>query len=65
VVTGGGSGIGRAIAAAFAGEGTHVAILGRYEEKLRNAAAQMGPNVAPFKPTSVAGQTSSPPWMPS
>ena len=48
MVTGGGSGIGRAIAAAFAGEGTHVAILGRYEEKLRNAAAQMGPNVAPF-----------------
>ena len=40
VVTGGGSGIGLAVAKAFAGEGCRVVICGRDEEKLRRAAAE-------------------------
>src|SRR5688572_26837102 len=39
VVTGGGTGIGLGIARALAGEGCRVAIAGRREEKLREAAA--------------------------
>jgi NAD(P)-dependent dehydrogenase (short-subunit alcohol dehydrogenase family) len=40
LVTGGGSGIGLGIALALAGEGCRVAIAGRSEQTLRNAAAQ-------------------------
>jgi NADP-dependent 3-hydroxy acid dehydrogenase YdfG len=40
VVTGGATGIGWGIAAALAAEGCHVAIAGRREDKLREAAAQ-------------------------
>ncbi len=39
LVTGGATGIGQAIAVAFAREGCHVAIAGRREDKLREAAA--------------------------
>jgi NAD(P)-dependent dehydrogenase (short-subunit alcohol dehydrogenase family) len=39
LITGGATGIGRAIAAAFAAEGCRVAIAGRREDKLREAAA--------------------------
>lgn len=39
LITGGATGIGRAIAVAFAGEGCEVAIAGRREDKLREAAA--------------------------
>jgi NADP-dependent 3-hydroxy acid dehydrogenase YdfG len=39
VITGGATGIGQAIAIAFAKEGCHVAISGRRQEKLREAAA--------------------------
>jgi NAD(P)-dependent dehydrogenase (short-subunit alcohol dehydrogenase family) len=39
VITGGATGIGQAIALAFAGEGCRVAIAGRREDKLRAAAA--------------------------
>ena len=39
VVTGGGTGIGLGVARAFAAEGCRVAIAGRREEKLREAAA--------------------------
>ena len=39
VITGGATGIGQAIAVAFATEGCQVAIAGRREDKLRQAAA--------------------------
>jgi NAD(P)-dependent dehydrogenase (short-subunit alcohol dehydrogenase family) len=39
LITGGATGIGRAIAVAFAGEGCRVAVAGRREDKLREAAA--------------------------
>src|SRR4029077_6154222 len=42
LVTGGGSGIGLAVARAFLQEGARVAITGRDEDKLRRAAAALG-----------------------
>ena len=43
VVTGGSSGIGRAIAEAFAGAGDQVVIIGRGEDALRAAVEAIGP----------------------
>lgn len=45
VVTGGGTGIGQAIAKAFAEHGDNVVITGRRKDVLEEAAAQLGPNV--------------------
>ncbi len=46
VITGGGSGIGRATAQALLQEQTQVVILGRNEERLRATASALGPQVA-------------------
>lgn len=45
VVTGGGTGIGRAVAEAFAEAGDQVVITGRREDVLAATAARLGPNV--------------------
>ena len=42
VITGGGTGIGQAIASVFVGEGARVVITGRREDKLREVANQLG-----------------------
>jgi 3-oxoacyl-[acyl-carrier protein] reductase len=42
VVTGGGTGIGLAVAEKFAGDGDQVTITGRREQVLRDAAARLG-----------------------
>ncbi|MGV9266743.1 SDR family NAD(P)-dependent oxidoreductase [Kitasatospora sp. NPDC003701] len=48
VVSGGGTGIGRAVAAELAGRGYRVAILGRRAEVLAGAAAEIGAGVVPI-----------------
>ena len=44
VITGGGTGIGRAMAETFAGHGDHVVIIGRHEDTLRKTADTIGSN---------------------
>ncbi len=43
LITGGGSGIGLACAAAFVADGARVTLVGRTEDKLKSAAASLGP----------------------
>ncbi|MGH3540725.1 MAG: SDR family NAD(P)-dependent oxidoreductase, partial [Pseudonocardiaceae bacterium] len=45
IVTGGGTGIGKAVATSFAADGDTVLILGRRPEPLHRAAAELGPAV--------------------
>ena len=61
VVTGGGSGIGAAIALAFAADGAEVMIAGRSEEKLRGVVEEAGHGVMIPYPCDVAdrGQAAS------
>ena len=47
IITGGGSGIGKAIAHAFVCEGAQVVISGRDQQKLQSAAKEIGPNSVP------------------
>ncbi|GAA2391613.1 SDR family oxidoreductase [Nonomuraea africana] len=52
VVTGGGTGIGYAIAAAFAAQGDKVTITGRREQVLKDAAERLGASYAVFNAAS-------------
>ncbi|HUR07368.1 MAG TPA: SDR family oxidoreductase [Nonomuraea sp.] len=54
VVTGGGTGIGYAIAAMFASAGDRVTITGRREQVLKDAAARLGAAYLPFDAASPA-----------
>ena len=46
VVTGGATGIGKAVAASFARDGDHVVIVGRREDALRRTAEELGPGAS-------------------
>jgi NADP-dependent 3-hydroxy acid dehydrogenase YdfG len=50
VVTGGGSGVGRAVALALVQQGWRVAIIGRREDTLRETAARSGPHASRLSP---------------
>ncbi|MEV0350441.1 SDR family oxidoreductase [Nonomuraea sp. NPDC050680] len=54
VVTGGGTGIGYAVAAAFAAAGDRVTITGRREHVLKEAASRLGADFLPFDAASPA-----------
>jgi NAD(P)-dependent dehydrogenase (short-subunit alcohol dehydrogenase family) len=60
VVTGGGTGIGAAIARALAAEGARVSLVGRRREKLEEAAASCSPATAGVQSTAATGPRPSP-----
>ncbi|SEG99454.1 3-oxoacyl-[acyl-carrier protein] reductase [Nonomuraea solani] len=64
VVTGGGTGIGYAIAEAFVSLGDHVTITGRREQVLKEAAARLGASCVPFNAASPVAVNEALPHLP-
>ncbi|WDV31743.1 SDR family NAD(P)-dependent oxidoreductase [Streptomyces sp. AD16] len=65
LVTGGGSGLGRAITRALLADGARVVITGRHADNLKRTAAELGPDVLPRSATSPAppmSRRSPGPW---
>ena len=62
VVTGAGSGVGRAVAVKFAAEGWRVALVGRRAEALAETAALAGPDAAVVSRCSRATSARPTPW---
>lgn len=65
VVTGGGTGIGRAIAAELVARGLEVVITGRREDVLRAAAAEIGARAVAFDAADPAQVDAAPADLPS
>ena len=64
VVTGGATGIGRAVAEHLAREGTEVTIVGRRREVLAAAAAEIGAKAVAFDAADPASVTAALPQLP-
>jgi 3-oxoacyl-[acyl-carrier protein] reductase len=64
IVTGGGTGIGYAVAEAFVADGDRVTITGRREHVLREAAARLGVRAVPFDASDPAAVAAALPHLP-